>query len=105
MEALQALPKGTEHGVSPYRLLLLGSGCSRLRHYLHHMLQPWLSEDLRLAAVVPRKALGQAVGLARWPPDSGLHAPDGGYSLVEALRVFKPSLVICSCMPPGEVNL
>ena len=63
------------------------------------MLQPW---EVKVAAVVPRKGPGQGMALARWPADSGLWPPDGGYTLTEALRVFKPSLVICCCMPPGE---
>lgn len=62
-EALQAAEYASKQNygdtgtkaVSPYRVLCIGSGCSRLRHYLHFLLSKILpGKDVKVAAVLPR---------------------------------------------------
>eukprot|EP00931_Biecheleriopsis_adriatica_P049485 TRINITY_DN28628_c0_g1_i1.p1 TRINITY_DN28628_c0_g1~~TRINITY_DN28628_c0_g1_i1.p1 ORF type:complete len:700 (+),score=132.47 TRINITY_DN28628_c0_g1_i1:33-2102(+) len=122
LEALQAaahacraeLGQASDAQEPPLRVLCVGSGSSRLRHYLHHILAkaPEIAGDLRMAAVVPAvrsSSLGQVVPqelLARWPSTSNseppvhMHPADADYTLDEALAAYRPHLVVCACMPP-----
>eukprot|EP00439_Symbiodinium_sp_Y106_P075644 s391_g15.t1 len=112
VEALRAAAhagKTSRDAVSPFRILCVGSGASRLRHYLHFILHKvFRREDLRVAAMVPErfpKAETQRPQPARWPPlpsaeEEQFLPAEAGYTLSEALEVFSPKLVVCACMPP-----
>eukprot|EP00435_Cladocopium_sp_Y103_P057445 s124_g19.t1 len=82
--------------VSPYRVLCIGSGCSRLRHYLHFLLSKILpgkdTNDVKVAAVIPRRHM---------EAETPFHPPETHLALEEALEVYAPRLVICIGMPPG----
>eukprot|EP00933_Yihiella_yeosuensis_P081488 TRINITY_DN950_c1_g1_i4.p1 TRINITY_DN950_c1_g1~~TRINITY_DN950_c1_g1_i4.p1 ORF type:complete len:344 (+),score=71.91 TRINITY_DN950_c1_g1_i4:255-1286(+) len=110
VEALKAaahVTRSTQHeaAVSPLRVLCVGSGASRLCHYLQHILNKvFAGEDVRVAAIVPALR-GTSTSLepmpARWPQLGALPQPvEASYTLDEALKAYRPTLVICACMPP-----
>ena len=93
---------------SPYRVLCVGSGCSRLRHYLHFLLSKLLKgKDVKVAAAVPKRHTSNPANRGRmawWPPledAEAFHPPETSYTLEEVLETYAPRLVICVCMPPG----
>ena len=118
MDALHAMEHvskktsaSTRSHFRPFRVLCVGSSCSRLRFYLHYLLTKVLKDDdVRVAAVVPERRANQRLhgirAVARWPPspkenlDKGFSQPEAGYTLDEALEVYSPCLVLCVCMPP-----
>eukprot|EP00930_Biecheleria_cincta_P088682 TRINITY_DN77938_c0_g1_i1.p1 TRINITY_DN77938_c0_g1~~TRINITY_DN77938_c0_g1_i1.p1 ORF type:complete len:668 (-),score=81.76 TRINITY_DN77938_c0_g1_i1:11-2014(-) len=97
-----------------YRILCVGSGASRLCHYLRYILPKVLGHsDIRVAAIVPSKHSASVLSdgfhphmLARWPPEHNtgteqhIHPAEAGYTLDQALEAYRPRLVICACMPP-----
>eukprot|EP00746_Dinoflagellata_sp_MGD_P081577 gnl/MRDRNA2_/MRDRNA2_32436_c0_seq1.p1 gnl/MRDRNA2_/MRDRNA2_32436_c0~~gnl/MRDRNA2_/MRDRNA2_32436_c0_seq1.p1 ORF type:complete len:715 (-),score=118.49 gnl/MRDRNA2_/MRDRNA2_32436_c0_seq1:34-2178(-) len=94
-------------------ILCVGSGATRLRHYLDGVLNNQNVNNtgkIRVAAVLPSKKASESkshkmTSVVPWPsPTSGSLRPAAAHtdiSLPHALVLYKPAIVICSCMPPG----
>lgn len=98
---------------SPAGILCVGSGATRLRHYLNRVLNPGQVDSarwVRVGAVLPSAQATSTISSSeasavRWSSPSSVSmrpaAAHSGISLPDALALYRPLVVICTCMPPN----
>eukprot|EP00929_Paragymnodinium_shiwhaense_P066548 TRINITY_DN33389_c0_g1_i1.p1 TRINITY_DN33389_c0_g1~~TRINITY_DN33389_c0_g1_i1.p1 ORF type:complete len:678 (-),score=129.37 TRINITY_DN33389_c0_g1_i1:439-2472(-) len=89
-------------------VLCLGSGSSRLRHYLDHILGHLLGPAAtKVVAAVPAVSSSGKLSEGRWSggeqkvaSSSPIALAESELTLQECMEVYSPTVVICACMPP-----